>query len=206
MSPPRRSRRCGRSGAFSGVGSRPLGGNRSSARCGLCSLAPVGVEDVLEVAALEDEDAVEAAGAERSYPAFGVGVRVWRLDRCPDHSNALGAEDLVEGVRVFRVAVADEEPEGCSSPSCMTRLRACWVTQRPSGFAVAAMHSIRRVASEMKATVDPLEKRRLDCEEVAGKHARRLRAGTRATTDGSAPVPEGDLLQGAPSAPRWLRQ
>jgi hypothetical protein len=33
MSPPRRSRRWRRSGAFSGVGSRPLGGRRSSARC-----------------------------------------------------------------------------------------------------------------------------------------------------------------------------
>jgi len=29
-------------------------------------------------------------------------------------------------------------------------LRACWVTQRPSGFELQAMYSIRRVASEMK--------------------------------------------------------
>jgi hypothetical protein len=32
----------------------------------------------------------------------------------------------------------------------MTRLRACCVIQRPSGLAVQAMYSIRRVASEMK--------------------------------------------------------
>src|SRR6266540_5279236 len=75
-------------------------------------VAAIDAEDVLEVAAAEDEDAVEAVGAERSYPAFGVGVRVWRLDRCPDHLDALGAEDLVEGVREFRVTVVYEEPEG----------------------------------------------------------------------------------------------
>jgi hypothetical protein len=38
MSPPRRSRRRKRSGALGDVGSRPFGGTRSSARCGLCSL------------------------------------------------------------------------------------------------------------------------------------------------------------------------
>jgi hypothetical protein len=32
----------------------------------------------------------------------------------------------------------------------MTRLRACWVIQRPSGFVVQPMYSIRRVAGEMK--------------------------------------------------------
>jgi hypothetical protein len=32
----------------------------------------------------------------------------------------------------------------------MTRLRACCVTQRPSGFELEAMYSIRRVAIEMK--------------------------------------------------------
>jgi hypothetical protein len=56
--------------------------------------------------------AVEALGAERSHPAFGVGVRIRSLDRCPDHPDSLGAEDLVEGVRKLRVAVVDEETEG----------------------------------------------------------------------------------------------
>jgi hypothetical protein len=31
---------------------------------------------VLDMAAAEDKDPVEAVGAERSYAAFGVGVRV----------------------------------------------------------------------------------------------------------------------------------
>jgi hypothetical protein len=32
----------------------------------------------------------------------------------------------------------------------MTRLRACWATQRLSGFGVQATYSTLRVASEMK--------------------------------------------------------
>jgi hypothetical protein len=36
-------------------------------------------------AASEDEDSVEAVGAKRAYPAFGIGVCVRRLDRCADH-------------------------------------------------------------------------------------------------------------------------
>jgi len=39
---------------------------------------------------------------------------------------------------------------GCSSPSCIIRLRACCAVQPPSGFDVQATYSIRRVASEMK--------------------------------------------------------
>jgi hypothetical protein len=63
--------------------------------------------------AAAEEDAVEAVGANCADPAFGVGVRVRRLDRCPDHLDALGAEDLVDGVAELRVAVVDEEPKEC---------------------------------------------------------------------------------------------
>jgi hypothetical protein len=71
----------------------------------------VDAEDVLEVAAAEDEDPVEAVGAERAHPAFGVGVRVRRLDRRADHLDPLAAEDVVEGAAELRVAVMDEKPE-----------------------------------------------------------------------------------------------
>src|SRR5919106_2452887 len=77
----------------------------------LVVVVAVDAEHVLEVAASEDENAVEAVGAERAYPALGVGVRVRRLDRRADHLDALGAEDLVEGVAELRIAVVDEKPE-----------------------------------------------------------------------------------------------
>jgi hypothetical protein len=45
----------------------------------------VDAEDVLEVTPAEDEDPVEAIGAERARPAFGVGVRVRRFARRANH-------------------------------------------------------------------------------------------------------------------------
>ena len=77
----------------------------------LVVVAAVDAEHVLEVAAAEDEDPVEAVGANRAHPALGEGVRVRRLNRRADHLDALGAEDLVEGVAELRVAIMDEEPE-----------------------------------------------------------------------------------------------
>jgi hypothetical protein len=63
----------------------------------------------------------------------------------------------------------------------MIRLRACCVTQQPSGFEVAAMYSdpSRRERDEEKH-VDPLQECGLDCEEVAGKHPCGLRTKERA--------------------------
>jgi hypothetical protein len=91
-----------------------LGGKRSSAAVWpvLVVMAAVDAEDVLEVMPAEDEDPIEAVGADCADPAFGVGVGVRRLDRRADHLDALGAEDLVEGAAEFRVAVVNEEQEG----------------------------------------------------------------------------------------------
>jgi len=70
----------------------------------------VDTEHVLEVTAAEDEDSIEAVGADRAYPALGVGVRVRRLHRRADHLHALAPEDLVEAVAELGVAVVDQQP------------------------------------------------------------------------------------------------
>ena len=133
----------------------------------------VGADDLIEVAAPENEDPVEAVGAESSYPTFGVGVRVRRLDRCADHPDAFAAEDLIEGVAELRVAVMDEHPErlliaelhhevaGLLGDPATVRMRAADDVLDPS----------RRQRDE-EQDVDPLKERRLDREEVAGEHAR----------------------------------
>src|ERR671911_1753954 len=77
----------------------------------LVVVVAVDAEHMLEVAAAEDEDAVEAVGADGADPALGVGVRVRRLDGRADHLDALAPEDLVEGVAELRVAVVDEKSE-----------------------------------------------------------------------------------------------
>ena len=129
------------------------------------------------MAAAEDEDAVETVGAERSYPAFGVGIRVRRLDRCPDHFDGLGAEDLVEGVRELRVAIVYEEPEGVLIAELHDEVARLLGHPTPVGIRGGGdvLDPSRRERDE-EQHVDPLEKRGLDGEEVAGKHARRLRA------------------------------
>lgn len=76
----------------------------------------VDAEHVLEMAAAEDQDPIEAVGADGPHPAFGVGVRAWRLDGRADHLDPLGAEDLVEGVAELAVAIVDEESEGLRIP------------------------------------------------------------------------------------------
>jgi len=43
--------------------------------------------------------------------ALREGVRVWRLNRCPDHLDVVAVEDYVEGVAELAVAIVDEEPE-----------------------------------------------------------------------------------------------
>ena len=125
-------------------------GRNEVERAVLVVMATVDAEHVLEMTSAEDEDPVEAVGAERSYPAFGVGVRVRRL---------IGVRiTLMPSVRKtsskawlnFASQSWIRNRKGCSSPNCMTRLRACCPTQRPSGCAVEAMHSIGRAASEMK--------------------------------------------------------
>jgi hypothetical protein len=71
----------------------------------------VDAEHVFEVAATDDQEVVEAVGANGAHPALGVGVRVRSLYRRADHADAFAAEDLVEGVGELRVAIMDQEPK-----------------------------------------------------------------------------------------------
>jgi hypothetical protein len=73
----------------------------------LVEMANVAAEDVLELAATEDQKPVEALPAHAADPAFGVGIRVGRLDRRSDDLDAFAAEDRVEGAAVLPISVVD---------------------------------------------------------------------------------------------------
>ena len=77
----------------------------------LVVVTAVDTEHMLEMAPAEDEDPVEAVGADRAHPTLGVGVCVRGLNGRTDHRDALGAKDLVEGVAELGVAIVEEEPE-----------------------------------------------------------------------------------------------
>jgi hypothetical protein len=57
----------------------------------------VDVEHMLELAAVDDQDPVEALSPECADPTLGVRVRVRRLERRSDDLHSLAADDLVEG-------------------------------------------------------------------------------------------------------------
>jgi hypothetical protein len=72
-------------------------------------VADVGTHDLLELAAADDQDPVEAFAPQASHPALGVRLRPWRPHGRPDDADALRAEHLVEAARELAVAVANEE-------------------------------------------------------------------------------------------------
>jgi len=88
----------------------------SKAECSVRALAvvvvDVGTERTLELPFAEDEQPVQALLTDRAHPALSVGVCVGRLDRCLDHPDALGAEDLIEGRGVLGVPIVEQEADG----------------------------------------------------------------------------------------------
>jgi hypothetical protein len=76
----------------------------------LVVVTPVDTEHVLEVTAADDQDPVEAVGAEGADPALSVGVRVRGVDGRADHPDALGPEDLIEGMAELSVPIVDQKP------------------------------------------------------------------------------------------------
>src|SRR6266536_908399 len=75
----------------------------------------VDVEHVFELAAVDDQDPVEALSSERPDPALGVSVRIRRSDRRPDDLHAFAAEHVAERAAELAVAVVNEEARGSLS-------------------------------------------------------------------------------------------
>ena len=72
-------------------------------------MVDVDTQHSFEVAAVEDQQPVEALGAHGSDEALSDRVCFGRADRCPDDLDAFAAEDGVEVSRELAVAIADEE-------------------------------------------------------------------------------------------------
>jgi hypothetical protein len=67
------------------------------------------VEDTLEMVSPCDQQPIETLLAHAADETLGVGVRLWRPDRCADDADPLAAEHIVEGGAELAVAVVDEE-------------------------------------------------------------------------------------------------
>jgi hypothetical protein len=66
-------------------------------------------EDLLQVAAADDQQPVQALGADRPHPALGVRVRLGCPHRRHEDLATLGAEHLVEAAGELRVPIAEQE-------------------------------------------------------------------------------------------------
>src|ERR1017187_2101491 len=71
--------------------------------------------NLLEVAAAEDEKAVQALSTDGPHEMFCEGVRPWGLDWGLDDPDAFSAEHLVEAGGELRVSVPEQELR-CSGP------------------------------------------------------------------------------------------
>jgi hypothetical protein len=67
---------------------------------------------LFEVASANDQQPVQALGADGLHPALGNGVGVGGLDRRTDDLRTDRAPEVIEGPGELAVAVAEQEPEG----------------------------------------------------------------------------------------------
>src|SRR4029450_7139705 len=83
-------------------------------------------DHVLEVAAADSQEPVEALAPNASDPALGVRPRLRRAYRRFDDTDSFGVEDLIEVTRELAVSVTDEKP-------------------RPDAFVAKLHHEIARL-------------------------------------------------------------
>ena len=65
-------------------------------------------DEAFELSLVQDDGAVEQLAAQSADPAFSESVRDWGADGCHEDLEALGSEDLVEGVNELAASVTHE--------------------------------------------------------------------------------------------------
>ncbi len=126
---------------------------------------------MLEVAAVEDRQPIQALPADGADEPLGDRVRL----RCPhrrlDDPDAFAAETSSKGP-LYLLSRSRTKKRTPLSLKSRPRSRACWVTHSPVG-AAGEPDSATRVRDE-EEHVEATEQDRLDGEEVAGDDAARL--------------------------------
>jgi hypothetical protein len=108
---------------------------------------------LLQMPAPDEQQPIQARGADGPHPALRVHVCSWRPHWREEHLAALRAEHVIEPTGELRIPIMEQE----AHPSPLVaqhqhqqQLRACWVTQSPLGLAVTPAKWTRRVSSSMK--------------------------------------------------------
>jgi len=133
-------------------------------------------EDALKVPSVHDQEPVQALGRDGADEALGGRVRLRRPHRRPDDLDAFAGEDRVEVARERAIAIADQEAKRSSSllerPGELARL----LGDPWSGRVGGAAGEVDAPATQLdeEEHVQPLQRDRLDGEEVDCEHALRL--------------------------------
>jgi hypothetical protein len=138
----------------------------------------IDTQHLFELAAAEDQQPVEALATHAADPALGVCVRVRCLDRCADHGDPFGFEDVIEAAAELGVAIVDEEAERLlaivARHQQVARLLgdpgACRFRRAGDELDPAAFER------EEEEHVDALQPSSLDGEEITGERRRRVLA------------------------------
>ena len=98
----------------------------------------VGLQGAFEMTSVDDQKPVEALVAKGADESLRDRVRLRRPSWRADDPDILALEDLVEGGRELRVAVADQEPDRRVAliGDAPMMLRACCVVHAPVGWAL----------------------------------------------------------------------
>jgi len=132
-----------------------------------------------EVTVAQNDEPVEAFGADRPHPSFreSVGPRRsnWRLD----HPHSLGAEHLVETCGELGVPVSDEELDGAPLVNETTDQIASNLGDERAGRMASHTEDVHFSGRQLddEEHVELLERHGVHREEVGGQHA--LRLGTK---------------------------
>jgi hypothetical protein len=149
----------------------------ASVRALLVVMVDVLRKDPFEMAMAQNEQPIEAFGANRPYPAFRESVGPRRSDWRLDHSDAFGTEHLVKSGGELGVPVSDEELEGATSVRQITDQIASNLSDERAGRMISNtenMYFSRRQLDD-EEYIELLEKHRVHCEEVGGQYALHLR-------------------------------
>jgi hypothetical protein len=141
----------------------------------------IDAEDPIKVPSPDDQQPVQALDADGPHPAFGIGVRVGRLDWRAQHLGTHGAEHVIEGAAELRVAVADQQVHP-SSPLVEHQQQVACLLGDPGAVRVggdAGQVHPAGVQLDEEQHIQPPKPDGVDGEEVAGDDPRGLLAQER---------------------------
>ena len=152
------------------------GVRRSQVECSVRTMpvevADVDAEDVLELAATEDEQPVEAFPSHASDPPLRVSVRVRRPDRRADDADAFALEEAVEGAGELRITVVDQKPHSLAAVVAIHQ-QVARLLSHPRRIRTTRTGEIldpARPNRDEEEHVQPPQPDRLDGEEIASQH------------------------------------